>query len=221
MRMKIGTTLYLDIENPNTKEIIEYQSKVIEKSESYLFIDFPIHMNTRKTSFFPIGTEFIASYLKDETNLYSFKAKIKRRINSTIPALAITLPEQESIGVIQRRRFVRIKTALDIAVHCPNDSFPPFTTLSVDISGGGLSFIIPPGINIEIDKDIFVWIVLPMRSGVNEYAKADATVVRTKHLENNTKKASIKFIAISNKDEQNIVKYCFEKQREERMRSLI
>lgn len=215
--MKIGTTINLEIHEPGSNKVIKYRSKIIEKNEKYLFIDHPIHIKTKKTTFFPIGTEFTAIYNNNHKNLYKFQTKVIKTMNMTIPTLVITLPDEESIEKIQRREFVRIKYAVDVAIHCPYHTFSPFTTVTVDISGGGLSMIMPKGVFLEKDKKILVWMVLPMLTGANKYVQAEAKVIRMNQVEDNAETMSITFTAISNEDEQNIVKFCFERQREERL----
>lgn len=219
--MKIGTTLIITGKDPIQNKILEYRSKIIEKDEKYLFIDHPINMQTNKTSYFPIGTNFTVSFIGKDENLYRFQTTVEKRIKLTIPSLAITFPNKDSIEKIQRREFVRVKATVDIAIHCPDHSFPPFTTVTVDISGGGLSFVTPNEITLEKNKEIFVWIILPMGSRENKFAKIRAKIVRTKRSKSNILTTSIKFTSISNNDEQNIVKFCFEKQREERINTLL
>ena len=38
---------------------------------------------------------------------------------------------------IQRSQFVRIETAVDVAIHPMNREFEPFTAMTEDISAGG------------------------------------------------------------------------------------
>src|SRR5690625_7973422 len=77
--MKIGTTLNLTIQDPNTNEIFKYRSKIIDKNEKYLFIDYPVNIKTEKTGFFPIGTKFAAYYLsKNNDQMYKFRSEERR-----------------------------------------------------------------------------------------------------------------------------------------------
>lgn len=218
--MKIGSTLNLIIEEPTTKKVLEYRSKIIEKSDKYIFIDYPINNETKKSGFFPVGTRFTAYYLDNDQQLYKFHSSIIKRIHIKVPALAISLPSDDSIVSMQRREYVRVYAAVDVAIHCPNETFNPFTTVTVDISGGGLSIVIPNGITVEENKKVLAWIILPMKSGENKYLKIDAKIVRSQNKENQIKTASLKFISISNKNEQDIMKFCFEKQREERIKTM-
>src|SRR5690625_2378251 len=117
--MEIGTTLNLVIEEPDSNQILKYRSKIIEKNNEYLFIDYQINIATKREKFFPTGTEFTAIWINNHQNLYRFQTTLVKKVNLMMPALAITLPDQQSIEIIQRRDHVRIKTAVDIAIHCP------------------------------------------------------------------------------------------------------
>lgn len=213
--MEIGTTLNLVIEEPDSNQILKYRSKIIEKNNEYLFIDYPINIATKREEFFPTGTEFTAIWINNHQNLYRFQTTLVKKVNLMIPALAITLPDLQSIEIIQRRDHLRIKTAVDIAIHCPNGTFSPFTTVTLDISGGGLAFKLPNGVKLKEKQEILVWIALPM-SNENKYMKLKSKVIRFQNTES-FQVVSVKFISISDKEEQNIIKFCFNKQREERM----
>lgn len=61
----------------------------------------------------------------------------------------------------ERRRFVRVPSQVDIAVHPLIDDFAPFTTTSLDISAEGVAILAPQEINLVMGKTINLWIVLP------------------------------------------------------------
>ena len=46
-------------------------------------------------------------------------------------------PGDEYVMKIQRRQYVRVETAVDIAIHPYNGEFVPFTAVTDDISAGG------------------------------------------------------------------------------------
>lgn len=214
--MRIGTTLYLTVQDPKRNRPTKFRSKIIEKNVDYLFIDYPINMESEKTSLLPIGTKLTASYLGDGEHLYRFQTTIQKRVHLTIPALVLNRPNSEAIKIVQRREHVRVKAAVDVAVHCPANTFSPFTTVTVDISGGGLSLITPKEVNLQPKQEIIVWIVLPMKSGEIKYFDLEGEVVRSTSKEPEIPTTSVQFISPSHMVEEQIVKFCFEKQLEER-----
>ena len=212
--MNIGRLLTLEYKKPG-QELEEYHCKIIEKNEQNLIIDYPIHKNTKKTAFFPVGTFFSVSYVGDDNAAYQFRTKIATRIKLNVPAIAITLPKKEDIKRIQRREFVRVNATVDIAVHSPEQSFKPFTTVTSDISGGGLSVVMPNRKELEMGEILDIWLVLNFKTGEFHYPKTEAQVVFNNN-RNNVQTSSVKFLSINQKDQQMIVRYSFEKQREAR-----
>ncbi|SFA73474.1 c-di-GMP-binding flagellar brake protein YcgR, contains PilZNR and PilZ domains [Lentibacillus halodurans] len=214
--MKIGTALTMEINNSETGEISKYRSSVIEKTAHHLLIDLPIDDKTNKTVFLPEGTHMKITYIGTDQTVYMFHTEIAARVKENIPALAITFPEKEAISTIQRRQFVRIDTAVDVAVHRAKDSF---TTVTADISGGGISVILPESHPIDISERLDIWIVLQMHSGDFQYIHAIAEVIRVDD-DNGVSKASLKFVSINESEQQLIIRYCFEKQLESRKKEL-
>ncbi len=214
--MHIGTTLYLTIQDPSRDKPTKFRSKIIEKNADYLFIDYPISSETDKTSIIPIGTKLTASYLGDDDHLCLFQTVIRKRTYLNMPALVLERPTQEAIKIVQRREHVRVKTVIDVAVHCPDNSFSPFTTVTIDISGGGLSFITPKEITLQPKQQIIIWIVLPMNSGEIKYFELKSEIIRSTHNETDIRSTSVKFISLPHTIEEQIIQFCFEKQIEAR-----
>lgn len=216
--MKIGTLLTLEIQHPDINEYQKYRCKVVEKNDYYLFIDYPIESRTNKTSFLPKGTHCRATYVGKDKSVYSFKTKIVANVIKNIPTLAIHFPAVEDITRIQRREYVRVETAVDIAIHGPND---PFVTVTSDISGGGMCIILPNEAIVNENDTLNIWAVLHTQSEVNRYVNASAVVISVKESKNSVALASLKFTSIENHARQSIIQYCFEKQREARKKELL
>ncbi|TFJ93798.1 flagellar brake protein [Lentibacillus salicampi] len=214
--MKIGTLLTLEAKNPETGETHKYRSQIIEKNAHYLLIDLPIHHETNKTAFFMKGTHFKMTYIGTDQAVYMFTAKLMKMVKGDIPSLAVQAPEKEAIRIIQRRAFVRIDTAVDVAVHYTNDSF---TTVTSDISGGGMSIILPEPHELNVNERTDLWMVLRMQSEHYQYVHAATEVTRIVD-DNGIRKASMKYLSINQKDQQFIIRYCFEKQLEARRKEL-
>lgn len=216
--MNIGTLLTMETKQPKNKEKEKYRCKIIEKNENYLFIDYPIEVKSSKTGFFQKGTSFSASYVGKDQSVYSFHTKVVAKVKLNIPALAISFPDKNDIKKIQRREYVRIETAVDVAFHGTNE---PFTTVTSDISGGGMSIIIPNGKNVTANETANVCVALQMHSGDYHYVNALAEVIRVNHDTSTVKTASLKFVSVNKHQQQHIIRYCFEKQREARKKELL
>lgn len=218
--MKIGTMLNLELRKAGIKEPIKYHCKVVEKNENYLFIDYPIEMKSKKTAFIPKGTILEVTYKGDDQTIYYFRTEIVSKLKLTVPALAITFSDETEIKRIQRREFVRVETSADVAIHSSDDTFSPFVTVTTDISGGGMSIIIPKDKTLETNIFVDAWLTIQI-TGEHHYINAEAEVVSIKTLNNSINTASLKFMSLPKQPQQAIIRYCFEKQREARKKELL
>lgn len=216
--MKIGTVLTLVYKQPGN-EVEEYHCKVIERNKHYLIIDYPIHKRTKKTSLLPMGAILSANYIGDDHAVYQFLTKMVAKVKMNVPAIAIAIPKKEDIKRIQRREFVRVHTTIDTAIHSLKRTFEPFTTVTTDISGGGMSVIMPKNLELEIGEIFETWLALEFKSGTFHYVYTKAQVVFTNN-RNNLNAISVKFLDLKQKDQQMIIRYTFEKQREARKKEL-
>lgn len=212
----IGLELTLRIVNRDQEQT--YRSKVIDFDKKSLYIDIPINVETNKTSHLYPGSKIIVSYIGKDSALYSFSTKIKERTILTVPALVIG----KATEVIrkQRREFVRVNTTADIAIHPVDNTFAPFTTMTVDISAGGLSFIMQNNKTIKKNMIVDLTIVLAMQTNNYKYIHCEGKILRIRRAENMPHVVSVKFINMTEKDQQKIIKYTMEKQRTERQREL-
>ncbi|MFD1360576.1 flagellar brake protein [Lentibacillus salinarum] len=214
--MKIGTLLTLDVNNPETGKTQQYRSRVIGENAHALFIDLPIDNETNKTAFFAEGTPFKVIYIGQDQAVHMFHTEINSKAEGNVPALAIRPPEKEAIQTIQRRQYVRVNTAVDVAVHKVDDSF---TTVTADISGGGMSIILPDSHMLKTGEQAEIWVVLQLKSGDYQYIHATAETIRLND-EGGVRTAALKFIAMHQNKQQSIIRYCFEKQLEARKKEL-
>ncbi len=220
--MKIGVFLTIEAYSPENNSIEKYRCKIVDKNNKYIYVDHPVHLRTKKTSAtFRIGTKLTAEYLGNDQSVYRFKTEIKDKMRGTLLTFALVIPKDDQIERIQRRQYVRVDTAVDVAVHSKDNRFTPFTTVTMDISGGGLSIIIPKGQSVEQGEKINVFLVLQMLSGEYHYLDLSGEVVRMIRNEFSANTASVKLPSLSEQDKQIIIRYCFEKQREARQKELL
>ncbi|MEN2766162.1 flagellar brake protein [Ornithinibacillus xuwenensis] len=218
--MKIGEFLTLEVFHTETNSVQKYRCKIIDMNKENLYIDYPVNMKTKRTTIFQVGTKLDAEFFGNNQSVYRFKTVIKERRRGKIPTLALEIPDEEKIERIQRRQYVRVDTAIDIAIHSEENKFTPFTTVSVDLSGGGLSIVVPRGVQLAENTKIRLYLVLPMQSGDYQYLHIAGEVVRIIESKNAATTASIKLLSLSKLEQQGIIRYCFEKQREARQKEL-
>ena len=133
MRLSIGTTLTIDKDLTESGD--KYRSKVVDYGDGFVLIDYPAHIETGKTAFFMDGTQLLISFVENKMS-YAFRAEVTGRMNKGIPMLKLTYPGDDQLIKIQRREFVRVETAIDVAV-----DFDGFYQQFVaeDISAGGVA----------------------------------------------------------------------------------
>ncbi|WP_226580026.1 flagellar brake protein [Halobacillus litoralis] len=208
--MKIGTPLTLEIGSQDTGKSSKYKCKVVDIEDSRIYIDYPIHMKTGKTGFFLEGTQFHASFVGEDHSVYWFKTEVAARKKRTIPVIGLSFPGITEITRIQRRKYVRIEASVDVAVSGETFSFP---TISRDISGGGMMFILPGKYKASEGEKVELTIVLPMNTGEYHYILTQAHVRRVMpRTSKQSARVSVEFENIMEKDRQFIIRYCFEQQ---------
>lgn len=217
IKMKIGTRLTLIWKEPG-KERVEYYSKILDSTDEHLIIDYPIHKRTRRAKYFPVGTIFKVNFVGTDDAIYEFTADIVAKVKLEMPAIAIMKPNKDEVERIQRREFVRIDTSVDVAVHQQSKNHA-FTTVTNDISGGGASIVVPKSEKLEEDEIVELWFVLPFRSGKYQYVRTASQVVFVREIGGVTL-ASFQFKSLNQKDQQLIISFCFEKQREMRKKEM-
>lgn len=211
--LNIGDTLNLEIDEGDDKEKQHFKCRLVDRVKDYLFIDYPINQRTKRVGFFHDGTQFQVSFIGKDQAVYLFETQLQGRQKGRIPMLIIRDPGKEKYIRVQRREHVRVETAIDVAVHHKDKEFSPFTSLTADISGGGIALVLPRGHNLSSGKDIICWLSLPMQTGEIKFIQVDCHVIRIIPSKGNSKeKATIEFIDIKERDRQTIISYCFERQ---------
>lgn len=215
--MKIGDVINLTGQWKNEDKEFNYRCKIVDMEKDAIYIDYPVDIETSQTVYFPLNESFYVRYIK-ETAVYQFQSKAVDRASKVIPVLKITVPSKDEFEKIQRRAYLRVETAVDISIHCPEDSFSPFTTITKDLSGGGTRFVIPhslENITFENDQPLLIYLVLRYSPEKYEYIETEAHVVRVLD-DHKPSEVSVSFDIENIQDEQKIIQYCFQVQREAR-----
>lgn len=209
--LNIGETVTLEPINNVDGE--KYRCRVVEKKGDKLYIDYPINEQTGRTVFLIDGTQLKASFVGKDNTVYLFETGVIGRYKQTIPMIILTYPGKDGLVRIQRRQYVRIDTAIDVAVHPINKEFYPFVTVTSDISAGGALLILPKNSNVKAGLHIHTWFVLPLLSGEYSYLKLTSRVIRIVPGENGERdKASLELIEVKEHERQLLIKFCFERQ---------
>ncbi|WP_088102231.1 flagellar brake protein [Halalkalibacter urbisdiaboli] len=211
----IGATIFLELQETKGEETktINLRCRLVDKTTKSFVIDYPINQETNKPNFFFDGTQFRAWFIGKDEAMYAFDTEITGRKKGNIPMLLLKDPGREKYLRIQRRNYVRVDTSTDAAVHTIHGDFQPFTTVTLDLSGGGCAILIPPEQKLPGTGELNLYMVLHMQSGKIEYVKTRCKIIRVfKPIESARERASLQFLEIDERERQKIIKYCFERQ---------
>lgn len=208
---KIGDTFTIEPKfNPDRET---YRCRVVEKIENQIFIDYPINENTGKTVYLMNESQLKVSFVSTDSSVYMFETQVLGRTIKGIPMIILSYPGKESLYRIQRRQFVRVETATDVAIHSTNQNFSPIVSITSDISAGGASVLLPPETKLTSGIIINTYFVLPMLSEEYHYVSLKSEVIRMIEGKNGDRdKVSLKFKEISEHVRLLFIKFCFERQ---------
>lgn len=203
--LKVG--LELTLEDKDTGK--RYRCKIADIKEDKIYIDYPIDLETNRTVFLLIGQGLLVDFVSDGQIPYRFSSKVTGRELGNIPMLILSAPEPEDVRKIQRRQYVRVDAALDIALTFPESNLKT-TAVTKDISSGGCAVYLPRNIRPGEHDTGKALLVLPLKEGY-QYLQLLFSVVRLFETGGKTG-ASLQFKDTSAKERQYILRFCFEQQ---------
>jgi c-di-GMP-binding flagellar brake protein YcgR len=134
MLLSVGTIIVID--KDFTKDSEKFKSKVVDIGDGFVMIDYPTHIETGRTAFFMDGTQLHVTFVDNMKLSYAFRTEVGGRLNKGIPMIKLSYPGDDQLIKIQRREFVRVESAIDIAV----EKDGRFTQhVAADLSAGGVA----------------------------------------------------------------------------------
>ena len=94
MKLKIGTILTL--EPTYTERIEKFRCRVVEQEENLIYIDYPINVMTKKTSFLVDGAQFRVTFMTEEKLSFAFNTEVLGRKGGTVPMIILSCPPLKS-----------------------------------------------------------------------------------------------------------------------------
>ena len=216
--LSIGATIILEktySEQPET-----YRCRLMDIRDGFLYIDYPVNIHTNRIDYLINGTHLNGTFVGKDKNTYLFTTEIKDRVRENIPLLLLDYAGDDFLQKIQRREYVRVSLSKDVNVQPINNEFAPFTALTTDISAGGAAIIVPQNLKIGTETLLMLGFSFEMRNGDRHEFSIPVKVKRIVDLMNNRKKVSVEFKDLTEIDRQILIRYCFERQLEERNRGM-
>ncbi|NJP38169.1 flagellar brake protein [Alkalicoccus luteus] len=216
--IKAGTPVEMELKS-GSEDYSKLRSKVLDLQKGYIFIDYPVSIETGRPKFFLEGTEFTVSFVGQDEAVYMFESSVAGRVKRKLPMLILKHPPSEEYRRIQRRQYVRIDCSLDCAFRSDAGEFDPFTTITLDLSGGGMSCVLPSRHPLKDNTRADICLALPFKNGETKYVEAHVRTVRIIASDYQTK-ASFEFHEPPESLRELIIRYIFEQQQEARERGL-
>jgi c-di-GMP-binding flagellar brake protein YcgR len=210
MLLSIGTIIVID--KDFTKDSEKFKSKVVDIGDGFVMIDYPTHIETGRTAFFMDGTQLHVTFIDNAKMSYAFRTEVGGRLNKGIPMIKLSYPGDDQLIKIQRREFVRVESAIDIAVE-KDGRFTQY--VAADLSAGGVALTLLNADAFKENELLTLTIVLPFMNHEIKYVNADARVIRVWKKEDRLI-ASLQFETINQIERQYVIRFCFERQLQSR-----
>jgi len=208
---KINQVLFIQVNSIDEIEAKEeLKSRIADVQDEYLLIEIPIRIKDGKLKRLYSGDELSAYYITDGGVKNFFTTSVLGFQEDIFKMLVIKKPELSAITKVQRRNFLRVPAELEIAVKVSEHI--QFIGLTDDVGGGGISFLCEKTIPLQVNNIASCWLLVPYKSGKVDHVNFKAEMVRVIKKENNFQLIMLRFIEISDRERQKIIRYCFERQ---------
>jgi c-di-GMP-binding flagellar brake protein YcgR len=187
-----------------------WKSIVAEIGADEILIGFP--MDRTILGLLQNGVSIEVSYILDEKR-YMFSTKIMGRKIENMVICMLKKPKENMIKKIQMREYFRVDANLRVVLKGKESN-------TINISAGGLLCSYDPSIPFEHREVVSGTILVPnttdSETTIIPFQSEIIRVELVEELERN--QVGIKFIKINQQDQQKILQYCFEKQRQMRVK---
>ncbi|WHZ05405.1 PilZ domain-containing protein [Neobacillus sp. YX16] len=203
MYPKVNQNIVLDIKGKDKN----FKTIVAEISDKEILIGFPMDLNI--LGLLPRGTVIYITYSVGD-DLYKFLSTIIGKRNENMPLFRLVKPKEKDIKKIQRRNNFRVKANLPMVL---KDS----EVTTVDISAGGIQISCKENYEIVYGEVVSGTLHIP---GELEDVNFQGIVKRISRNANDERKnVAIAFTNLNQGNQEKITRYCFDKQRQMRLKS--
>ncbi len=203
---KVNQNIVIDL----TSEGLSCKSIVAGIEENEILISFPIARNM--IGQLHTGSKIDVSYMMGD-NKYKFHTEILGKREETIILFRIKKPDEKAIIKIQQREYFRVSTNCRLIIE-DNELY------TINISGGGILFSCDIHMPLQIGDLVSGTLYIP--KSINhppEPIAFQCKIVRINlNMAQERKLVGVKFTEIGQKEQNRIIQYCMEKQRQNRMK---
>jgi c-di-GMP-binding flagellar brake protein YcgR len=205
MNFKVNQNIVVNVESEDQT----FQSVVAEITEKEIFISMPLDGLVMRN--LPVNTS-ISVYYSSDDNQYKFPSAIVGKISDNISLYRIVKPQPKDMVKIQRRDNFRVKTNLSLRLNEQE-----YTTLN--ISAGGLLFSCNKDLNFKIEDAVTgILVIPPIDNKAIDPIHFQGAVRRVSQNDDPNKiYVALEFVRLNDRDQMNLVQYCFYKQKQNRL----
>ncbi|MDB5053792.1 MAG: glycosyl transferase [Bacilli bacterium] len=208
---KVNQVLFMQVNSIDEEEAKEeLKSRISDVLEEHILMEIPMRVKSGKIKRLYAGDELSAYYVTEGGVKNYFITSVLGFREDVVKLVVIKKPELEAITKVQRRNFLRVPAELEIAVKVSEHI--QFMGLTDDVGGGGISFLCEKHMPIQVNNMASCWLLVPFKNGKVDHVPFKAEMVRVKPTEDDSLLVMLRFIEISDRDRQKIIRYCFERQ---------
>lgn len=187
------------------------KTKVTSVTDKLIWIEAPSEVATMRTFLLQEEETVSLYFFKEHGAMYAFETRVKERRNDPLrgQGYGLSMPKESEISRVQRRQFVRVESALDVAVHPHKKTFLPYTTVSLDLSAGGIR-ILSDRRPVEVGEELELTFILPQNEGwqtIDVVAELVRSAPRDEKYE-----LSFQFTQIPDRSRELVLRHCYQAQ---------
>jgi c-di-GMP-binding flagellar brake protein YcgR len=204
MNLKINQNIVVNVE----VEDQSFQSIVAEITDKEIFISLPLEGIVIRN--LPVNTS-ISVYFSTGDNQYKFSSAIAGKISDNIPLYRIVKPQPKDIIKVQRRDNFRVKTNLSLKL---NDH----DLITLNISAGGLLCSCSKNLLLKVNDTVKGILFLPpIDNKAVDPIPFQGSIKRVSQMDHDKMYVALEFGRLNDRDQMNLVQYCFYKQKQNRL----
>lgn len=215
MEPKIAQVLFCRFTSAaGPEDKLEYKSRTADYDQDYMLVEIPINTQSGQLKTIYVGDELTMYYLLNGRK-YQFNTSVLGFRKDPIPLVVVKRPDPQTMIITYiEDSFFQVSGQLELAVKGPDGE--GFVALTEDISGGSVTFSCDGSVSLQIGTEYRCWLLLQTNSGKPGPVPFKGELVRSLPFGKEGQIAMIRFTEILESDRQEIVRYCFEKERTNR-----
>lgn len=205
---KVGITLFM--EEKKGSQLVRYRAKVYDVTEKEVFTSPLVNTENSRETVTMDGERFVCYFVATDMLYYNFSTVITKTIHSPMRMLAFSVPKRSELNKIQRREYVRVDTRVNAMVTIADQPFLDEHMVTLDLSGGGCSFVLPKGKHYFPGTIFDCYFALPFQKGM-DFMPIKASLIRTDY-STTPARLCCTFEGLSDKERNHIIQFVFEQQ---------